>query len=140
MDDLAGNFLECIAPSTPAEKSKTIRTYFLGHYYQQERSPEIHSRWPTTAYHAYSIVYLSQQPSTATADQVKVDDLIVSIKYNEKSFNIQIDERRPVKRSTTGNRLAHKSIRIRTRTSTRAMHQLPDILPGAPQVALSRIS
>jgi hypothetical protein len=96
VDDLTGKFLEEYHSSHPRSKVADYPHYFLGSIIisKKERTYFIVDGQQRLTSLTLLLVLLRRLQEGRT-HQVNVDELIVSEKYGQKSFNLQVDERTP---------------------------------------------
>ena len=96
MDDLTGKFLEDYDPSHPRSQVADYSHYFLGSIIISTHDNVryiVDGQQRLTSLTLLLIFLRSLQADRN--DQVNVDELIVSEKYGQKSFNLDIDDRAP---------------------------------------------
>ncbi|MBP7799668.1 MAG: DUF262 domain-containing protein [Thermoanaerobaculaceae bacterium] len=97
VDDLTGKFLEEYDPSHARNKVADYPHYFLGSIIISKKGDAsyiVDGQQRLTS--LTLLLILLRRLQQRRAKQVNVDELIVSEKYGEKSFNLDIDERAPV--------------------------------------------
>ncbi|HPY29795.1 MAG TPA: DUF262 domain-containing protein [Verrucomicrobiota bacterium] len=97
VDDLTGKFLEEYDPSHARNKVADYPHYFLGSIIISKKDSAsyiVDGQQRLTSLTLLLILLRTLQQGRA--DQVNVDELIVSEKYGQKSFNLHADERAPV--------------------------------------------
>lgn len=97
VDDLTGKFLEEYDPSHARNKVADYPHYFLGSIIISKKDSAnyiVDGQQRLTSLTLLLILLRTLQQGRA--DQVNVDELIVSEKYGQKSFNLHVDERAPV--------------------------------------------
>lgn len=95
IDDLAGKFLEEYDPSHPRNKVAGYPHYFLGSIIISKKdsvSYIVDGQQRLTS--LTLLLILLRHLQRGRADQVNVDELIVSEKYGQKTFNLHVDERK----------------------------------------------
>jgi Protein of unknown function DUF262/Protein of unknown function (DUF1524) len=96
VDDLTGKFLEEYDPSHDRKKVADYPHYFLGSIIISKKdsaSYVVDGQQRLTSLTLLLVLLRTLQ--ITRADQVSVDELIVSEKYGQKSFNLHVDERTP---------------------------------------------
>ena len=96
VDDLTGKFLEEHDPAHARKKVADYPHYFLGSIISSKKDTAsyiVDGQQRLTSLTLLLILLRTLQKSRA--DQVNVDELIVSEKYGQKSFNLYVDERTP---------------------------------------------
>lgn len=96
VDDLTGKFLEEHDPGHDRKKVADYPHYFLGSIIiskKESASYVVDGQQRLTSLTLLLILLRTLQ--SGRADQVSVDELIVSEKYGQKSFNLHVDERTP---------------------------------------------
>jgi hypothetical protein len=96
VDDLTGKFLEEYDPGHDRKKVADYPHYFLGSIIiskKESASYVVDGQQRLTSLTLLLVLLRTLQSSRA--DQVSVDELIVSEKYGQKSFNLHVDERTP---------------------------------------------
>ena len=96
VDDLTGKFLEEYDPSHDRKKVADYPHYFLGSIIISKKdsaSYVVDGQQRLTS--LTLLLMLLRTLQSGRADQVSVDELIVSEKYGQKSFNLHVDERTP---------------------------------------------
>lgn len=94
MNDLSGKFLEEYQPSHPRKKVAEYPRYFLGSIIISKKESAnfiVDGQQRLTSLTLLLILLRNLQQGRS--DQVNVDELIVSEKFGEKSFNLYVDER-----------------------------------------------
>lgn len=97
VDDLTGKFLEEYDPSHPRNKVADYPHYFLGSIIISKKDSAsyiVDGQQRLTSLTLLLILLRTLQQGRA--EQVNIDELIVSEKYGQKSFNLHVDERAPV--------------------------------------------
>lgn len=97
VDDLTGEFLEEYDPSHARPKVADYPHYFLGSIIISKKESTnyiVDGQQRLTSLTLLLILLRTLQQGRA--EQVNVDELIVSEKYGQKSFNLHVDERSPV--------------------------------------------
>jgi hypothetical protein len=97
VDDLTDKFLEEYEPGHSRSKVADYSHYFLGSIIiskKESTSYIVDGQQRLTSLTLLLILLRTLQ--TGRADQVNIDELIVSEKYGQKSFTLDIDERAPV--------------------------------------------
>ena len=96
VDDLTGKFLEEHDPAHARKKVADYPHYFLGSIISSKKDTAsyiVDGQQRLTSLTLLLILLRTLQKSRA--DQVNVDELIVSEKYGQKSYNLYVDERTP---------------------------------------------
>src|SRR6266496_1526350 len=96
VDDLTGKFLEEHAPCHDRMKVADYPHYFLGSIIiskKESASYVVDGQQRLTS--LTLLLMLLRTLQSGRAEQVSVDELIVSEKYGQKSFNLHVDERTP---------------------------------------------
>lgn len=97
VDDLTGKFLEEYDPSHERKKVAGYPHYFLGSIIISKKDSAnyvVDGQQRLTSL-TLLLIYL-RNLQKGRANQVSVDELIVSERFGEKSFNLHVDERAPV--------------------------------------------
>jgi len=97
VDDLTGKFLEEYDPSHERKKVADYPHYFLGSIIISKKesvSYIVDGQQRLTSLTLLLVLLRTLQKDRS--EQVNVDELIVSEKYGQKSFNLHVDERAPV--------------------------------------------
>lgn len=97
VDDLTGKFLEEYDPSHARNKVADYPHYFLGSIIISKKDSAsyiVDGQQRLTSLTLLLILLRTLQQGRA--EQVNIDELIVSEKYGQKSFNLHVDERAPV--------------------------------------------
>lgn len=96
VDDLTGRFLEDYQPSHERRRVADYGHYFLGSIIisKKEGGSYIVDGQQRLTSLTLLLIFL-RNLQREREDQVAVDDLIVSVKYGQKSFNLDVDERAP---------------------------------------------
>ena len=97
VDDLTGKFLEEYDPSHARNKVADYPHYFLGSIIISKKDSAnyiVDGQQRLTSLTLLLILLRTLQQDRA--EKVNVDELIVSEKYGQKSFNLHVDERAPV--------------------------------------------
>ena len=97
VDDLTGKFLEEYDPTHPRHKVADYPHYFLGSIIISKKDTAsyiVDGQQRLTSLTLLLILLRTLQQGRN--DQVNIDELIVSEKYGQKSFNLDIDERAPI--------------------------------------------
>jgi uncharacterized protein with ParB-like and HNH nuclease domain len=97
VDDLTGKFLEEYEPVHDRRRVATYPHYFLGSIIISKKdsaSYVVDGQQRLTSLTLLLILMRTLQ--AGRAEQVNVDELIVSEKFGQKSFNLHVDERTPV--------------------------------------------
>jgi hypothetical protein len=94
IDDLASKFLEEYEPTHPREQVAEYPHYFLGSIIISKKEGANYivdgqQRLTTLTL----LLILLRKLQKDRADKVPVDDLILSVRYGQKSLNLQVDER-----------------------------------------------
>lgn len=96
VDDLTGKFLEEYDPGHERKRVADYPHYFLGSIIiskKESASYVVDGQQRLTS--LTLLLTLLRTLQSGRADQVSVDELIVSEKYGQKSFNLHVDERTP---------------------------------------------
>src|SRR5271166_3683326 len=97
VDDLSDKFLEEYDPTHPRQKVADYPHYFLGSIIiskKESASYIVDGQQRLTSLTLMLVLLRTLQKDHP--EQVNVDELIVSEKYGQKSFNLHVDERAPV--------------------------------------------
>lgn len=96
VDDLTGKFLEDFDPSHARKKVAEYPHYFLGSVIisKKEGANFIVDGQQRLTSLTLLLLYL-RSLQQGRSDQVNVDELILSEQYGEKSYNLDVDERKP---------------------------------------------
>lgn len=97
VDDLTGKFLEEYDPSHARNRVADYPHYFLGSIIISKKESASYIVDGQQRFTSLTLLLiLLRSLEQGRAEQVNVDELIVSEKYGQKSFNLHVDERVPV--------------------------------------------